>query len=251
MKIMKPQIRTPFFEIGTKNYIYGDAVLNLAKAADAAAKKYDIDVLFITPVVEIRRICENTERLIVLAPYMDILRPGRGMADILPEGLKAAGAKGVVVNHCEKPMSLSQIKMTIDRAVELDFLVFACADTIAEAKAIAQLGPDIINPEPNELIGGGNGVSNMAYVMESIRAIKEINPGIYVEQAAGITSGQQVYDFIMAGSEGAGAASGIINAEDPIAKIDELIRATGQAANDLMKGGKFQNDLSKRNLSAV
>ena len=103
---MKPKIRTPYFEIGTKNYIYGDKVLKYARAADAAAKRYDIDVLFITPAVEIRRVVENTQRLIVLAPYMDTLRPGRGMADILPEALKAAGAQGVVINHCEKPMSL-------------------------------------------------------------------------------------------------------------------------------------------------
>ena len=234
---MKPVIRTPYFEIGTKNYIYGDKVLEYAKAADAAAEKYVIDVLFITPAVEIRRVVENTKRLIVLAPYMDTLRPGRGMADILPEGLKAAGAQGVVINHCEKPMSLPQMKATIDRARELDFLVFACADTLDEAKAIAQLHPDIINPEPSEIIGGGNGVSPMSYVMDSIRAIKAIDNSIMVEQAAGITNGQQVYDFIMAGSEAAGAASGIMNAEDPLAMIDEMIEATRRAADDLKKRG--------------
>ena len=54
----------------------------------------------------------------------------------------------------------------------------------------------------------------MAFVREVIEAIKAIDPDIMVEQAAGITSGRQVYDFIMAGSEAAGAASGIINAED-------------------------------------
>lgn len=236
---MKPKIRIPFFEIGTKNYIYGDTVLEYAKAADAAAEKYDIDVLFITPSTEIRRVAENTKNLIIIAPYMDTLRPGRGMADILPEGLKAAGAKGVVVNHCEKPMSLPAIKATIDRARELDMLVFACADTIAEAKAIAQLHPDIINPEPTELIGGsGNGVSDMSYVKESIKAIKSIYPDILVEQAAGITNGQQVYDFIMAGSEAAGAASGIMNAPDPLAMIDEMIAATRRAADDLIKQNK-------------
>ena len=234
---MKPVIRTPYFEIGTKNYIYGDKVLEYAKAADAAAEKYDIDVLFITPAVEIRRVVENTKRLIVLAPYMDTLRLGRGMADILPEGLKAAGAQGVVINHCEKPMSLPQMKATIDRARELDFLVFACADTLDEAKAIAQLHPDIINPEPSEIIGGGNGVSPMSYVMDSIRAIKAIDNSIMVEQAAGITNGQQVYDFIMAGSEAAGAASGTMNAEDPLAMIDEMIEATRRAADDLKKRG--------------
>jgi len=233
---VKPKIRTPYFEIGTKNYIYGDTVLAYAKAADEAAKKYDIDVLFITPATEIRRVVENTSRLIVLAPYMDTLRPGRGMADILPEGLKAAGARGVVVNHCEKPMSLPAIRKTIERARELDFLVFACADTVAEAKAIAQLHPDIINPEPTELIGGtGSGVSDMGYVRQVIDAIKAIDPEIMVEQAAGITNGQQVYDFIMAGSEAAGAASGIMNAKDPFAMIDEMIAATRRAADDLKK----------------
>lgn len=232
---MKPKIRTPYFEIGTKNYVWGDKVLEYALAADKAAEKYDIDVLFITPAVEIRRVAENTKNLIILAPYMDTLRPGRGMADILPEALKAAGARGVVINHCEKPMSLPQMKKTVDRARELDFLVFACADTIEEAKAIAQLHPDIINPEPSQIIGGGNGVSPMDYVKDSIRVIKEIYPDILVEQAAGITSGKQVYDFIMAGSEAAGAASGIMNAEDPIAMIDEMIAATRAAADDLKK----------------
>ena len=235
---MKPVIRTPYFEIGTKNYIYGDKVLEYALAADRAAERYDVDVLFICPAVEIRRVAENTKHLIVLAPYMDTLRPGRGMADVLPEGLKAAGAKGVVINHCEKPMSLPQMKKTIDRARELDFLVFACADTLDEAKAIAQLHPDIINPEPSAIIGGGNGVSPMAYVKDSIDAIKAVDPSILVEQAAGITNGQQVYDFILAGSEAAGAASGIMNAKDPLAAIDEMIAATRRAADDLKKERK-------------
>lgn len=233
------KIRIPYFEIGTKNYVYGDKLLEYALAADKAAEKYDIDVLFICPAVEIRRVVENTKHLIVLAPYMDTLRPGRGMADTLPEALKAAGAVGVVVNHCEKPMSLPQIKATIDRARELDMLVFACADSVAETQAIAQLHPDIINPEPSELIGGtAGGVSDMSYVRDVLNAIRAIDPNILVEQAAGITNGQQVYDFIMAGSEAAGAASGIMNAKDPIAMIDEMIAATRRAADDLKKEKK-------------
>lgn len=227
-------IRTPFFEIGTKNYVWGDTVLEYALAAEKAAEKYDIDVLFTLPAVEIRRVAERTERLILVAPYMDTLRPGRGMADILPEALRDAGAKGVVVNHCEKPMSLPQIKATIDRAHEIGMFVFACADSVAEARAIACLEPDIINPEPTELIGGNSGaVSDMSYVKACIDSVKAVNPDILVEQAAGITNGQQVYDFIMAGSEAAGAASGICKAKDPIAMIDEMIAATRRAADDL------------------
>ena len=151
---MKPQIRTPFFETSVKNYIYGDAVLEYAIEADKAGIKYDVDVLFISPYTEIRRIREHTKRLIVIAPYMDTLRPGRGMADVLPEALAAAGAQGVVLNHCERPMTLSHIRQSVERARELDMLSFVCADSIAEAEAVAHFHPDIINPEPTELIGG-------------------------------------------------------------------------------------------------
>lgn len=236
------KIRTPFFEIGTKNYVYGDEVLRLAIAADKFAEKYDIDVLFTTPYADIRRVAENTKNLIIIAPYMDTLHPGRGMADVLPESLKAAGAHGVVINHCERPMSLPQMKETIKRAREMDFIVFACADTTEEAEALAHLHPDIINPEPSELIGGSGGkVSDLSFVKRTIDAIKKIDPSIYVEQAAGITTGKQVYDFIMAGSEGAGAASGIINAKDRIATMEEMIAATRRAADDLKKG--IKNDL--------
>lgn len=235
---MKPKIRVPFFETSVKNYIYGDAVFEMALAADRAAKEYDVDVLFISPYTEIRRIAEHTDRLIILAPYMDTLRPGRGMADVLPEALKAAGAQGVVLNHCERPMTLTQIKTCIDRANELDMLSFVCADTIAEARAIAQLHPDIINPEPTELIGSGN-ASDMSYVKEAIEAVKAIDPSIMVEQAAGITTAQQIYDFIMAGSEAAGSASGIIRSANPHALLNEMVSYVKKAREDLIAQGRL------------
>lgn len=231
---MKVLPRPPFFETSVKNYIYGDAVFEYAKAVDNAAKKYDIDAIFIAPYTEIRRIAENTDRLIVFAPYMDTLRPGRGMADVLPEAIKAAGAKGVLLNHCERPMTLVAIKRTVERANELDLATFACADSIAEAKAIAQFHPDIINPEPTELIGTDQ-ASDMSYVKETLRVIKEMFPDILVEQAAGITKGTQIYDFIMAGNDAAGSASGILKSADPFALLDEMVYYVRKAKDDLEK----------------
>lgn len=229
---MTPQIRTPFFETSVKNYIYGDAVVEFAQQVEAAAVRYDVDALFIAPYTEIRRIAESCPHLIVLAPYMDTLRPGRGMADVLPEAVKAAGAQGVVINHCERPMTLAQIRASIERARELGMLSFACADSVAEAKAVAQLKPDILNPEPTELIGTGR-ASDMSYVRAVTREIKAIDPEILVEQAAGITTAQQIYDFIMAGSEGAGSASGILKSGDPYALLDEMVAAVRRAKDVL------------------
>lgn len=235
------KIRVPFFEMGVKNYVYGDRVLELAKAADAAALKYDIDVMFIAPYADIWRVAKNTNRLIILAPYMDVLRPGRGMADVLPESIRAAGAQGVVINHCERPMTLTAIRHTIARAKELRLLSFACAGSLEEARAVAELHPDLINPEPPELIGTGN-TASMDFVRDSTRAVKEINSGILVEQAAGVTTGVQVYCNIMAGADGVGVASGILNAADPEGMIDEMVCHVRKACEDMKKtGGPYEN----------
>ena len=101
MKICK--IKAPFFEIGPKSYLYGDEILELALAADSASEKYGVDIIFTCPVVDIRRVKEATKHIHVFAPHMDPIPVGRGLADILPESLVAAGAEGVMLNHVEKP----------------------------------------------------------------------------------------------------------------------------------------------------
>jgi triosephosphate isomerase len=217
----KIKLTCPIFEVGVKNYLYGDEVLTLALAADAASAKYNIDILFVTPYTEIRRVASSISRLIVLAPYMDTLRPGRGMACILPEALKAAGAQGVVINHCEKPMTLTEVKATVERANEMDMLSFVCAGSIAEAQAVAHFHPDIINPEPPELIGNSGGC-DLLFMRESMRAVKAIDPNIIVEQAAGLTCGRHMYELILAGAEAVGSASGVCLAPNPAGMLHEM-----------------------------
>lgn len=133
-----------------------------------------------------------------------------------------------MLNHCEKPVSLPVLCQTIRRAKELGLLTIVCADSIAEAKAIACLGPDIIVPEPSELIGTGQ-TSDMEYVLTSIQAIKSINPEILVLQGAGISSGRDVYKVIRAGAEATGTSSGIVKAPDRAAMVDEMIGAVRRA----------------------
>lgn len=226
------KIKAPFFEIGPKSYLYGDDVLALAKAADAAAKKYNVDIIFTTPVVDIRRIAKATDRIFVFAPHMDPLRPGRGLADTLPESLVAAGAVGVMLNHCEKPLSLSVLMQSIQRADEVGLSTIVCADSIAEAKAIACFCPNIIVAEPSELIGTGK-TSGSDYVTATTSAIKNINSKILVLQAAGISNGQDVYNVILSGADATGSSSGITNAPDRAAMVDEMICAVRKAWDEL------------------
>ena len=221
-------IKAPFFEIGPKSYLYGQDVIDLAIAADAASEKYGVDIIFTTPVVEIARVKAATRRIHVFAPHMDPLRPGRGLADTLPESLVAAGAEGVMLNHCEQPLSLGVLKATIDRAKEVGLTTIVCADSSAEAAAIAHLKPDIIVAEPSELVG--TGVScGPEYVATATRAVKDVDPEILVLTAAGIANGKDVYDTIIAGADATGSSSGVAKAADRAAMVDEMISAVRRA----------------------
>lgn len=228
MNASKSCIKPPFFEIGPKSYLYGNDVLKLAKAADKAAARYGVDVIFTTPYANIEQVARETEHIHVFAPHMDALRTGRGLADILPESLKAAGAQGVMLNHCEKPLAFTVLQETIRRADEVGLITIVCADSIAEARAVALLKPDIVVAEPSELIGTGQ-ASDLNYVGASIRAVKEVDPDILVLQGAGISSGEDVYRVIRAGAEATGSSSGIACAADREAMADEMIGAVRRA----------------------
>ena len=221
-------IRAPFFEIGPKSYLYGKDVLELALASDAAAEKYGVDIIFTCPVVDIRSVAQATRFIHVFAPHMDPLYPGRGLADTLPESLVAAGAEGVMLNHCEKPLAFDTLAQTIRRADEVGLVSIVCADSLADASRIAALAPDIIVAEPSELIGTGVSVGE-EYVQAATKSVKDVNPDILVLTAAGISCGQDVYNTIIAGADATGSSSGIAKAADRAAMVDEMIAAVRRA----------------------
>ena len=228
------KVKLPFFEIGPNSYLYGDDILELAKAADAASAKYDVDIIFTTPVVDIRRVREATKNIHVFAPHMDAIVPGRGLADILPESLVAAGADGVMLNHCEKPLDFETLEKTIVRANEVGLTTIVCADSLAEASKIATLNPDIIVAEPSELIGTGVSVGK-EYVEAATKSVKDVNPDILVLTAAGIAGGDDVYNTIIAGADATGSSSGVAKAKDRAAMVDEMISAVRRAWNERNK----------------
>ena len=221
-------VKLPFFEIGPKSYLYGDDILDLAIAADKASEKYGVDIIFTTPVVDIRRVREATKNIHVFAPHMDPIPVGRGLADILPESLVAAGADGVMLNHVEKPISFEVLEKTIARANEVGLTTIVCADSLADASKIATLAPDIIVAEPSELIGTGVSVGK-EYVEAATKSVKDVNANILVLTAAGISNGQDVYNTIIAGADATGSSSGVAKAKDRAAMVDEMIAAVRKA----------------------
>ena len=230
------KIKPPFFEIGPKAFMYGEEMLKLAKVIDKTALKYDVDVIVTPQYTDIKLLADNTERIFVFAQHMDYLTPGRGLGSVLPEAVKAAGAKGVMLNHAEKPISMETIEKTIRRAEEVGLMTIVCADTVEDVKNIARLAPDMIVAEPTELIGTGT-TSDSNYVTETIKTVNDINPGIMVLQGAGISNGNDVYNTIKLGAQATGTTSGIMKSDRPYEMVEEMLYNLRKAWDEVHKFG--------------
>lgn len=219
-------ITPPFFEIGPKTYLYGSRVLELAKAADEAGRRYNVRIIFTPQYVDIPLVARQTSHIYVFAQHMDSLRTGRGIGAVLPEAVKEAGAVGVLLNHIEKPLGLRDIYRTIKRADEVGLATLVCADNPQEAAAIAHLSPNIILAEPPELIGSiESGVTSRDYVANTNELVRSVNPRIRVLHSAGIRDPQDVADIVSMGAEATGCTSAIVKAEEPAAMLEAMIRA--------------------------
>lgn len=229
-------ITPPFFEIGPKAYLYGDEALALAKAAEEASIRYGVKCIFTPQLTDIHLIAQNTKELLVCAQKIDPIPVGRGQGSILAEAVKAAGADGVMLNHVECACTLAELKANIVRAREVGLFSIVCADSIAEASAVALLKPDIVVAEPSELIGTGN-ASDEDYVRASTEAVKRVDPNIYVLQGAGISTAEDVYRVILAGADATGSSSAVCKAPDPANMIREMFEAARDAYDERRKRG--------------
>ena len=229
------KVKPPFFVMNPKSYLYGEDLQKLALKAEELAERFpEITLFFTAPYAELAWVAENTGHLIVTAQHMDGIKPGRGMGMVLPESLIAAGAKAVFLNHAERSMTLAALTAAMKRAKELELITVVCADSVEEAKAIAVLGPDILLCEPTEQIGTGV-TSDDAYLQETERAIREMNPDVLIMQAAGISTGDDVYRVIVSGADGTGGTSGILKAPDPQQRLEEMILAMEKAREEVKK----------------
>ncbi|MBC7333348.1 MAG: triose-phosphate isomerase [Actinobacteria bacterium] len=232
------KIKEPFFEIGPKAYLYGKDVVSLAKAADRISEKYGIPIIFDPQYTDIPIVARETKNLLVFAQHMDSLHIGRGYGSVLPEAIKAAGAVGVILNHSEKRITLSELNRTIKRADEVGLATMVCADTIEEAAAIAHLCPNIIVAEEPEYIGTGK-TSSAEFIRKATEVVHKINPEIKVLIGGGISSPEDVYRVIKAGALATGSSSGVCKAQDPALMVEEMIRALCKAWSEVRRSKKY------------
>ncbi|MBA2627425.1 MAG: triose-phosphate isomerase [Gemmatimonadales bacterium] len=223
-------ITPPFFEVGPKTYAYGEAIVELARCADALSEAHGVQVILTPQYVDIPAVAAVVRHVLVFAQHMDPLHPGRGIGAVLPEALKAAGARGVLLNHVERRLPREELERTVRRADEVGLATMVCADDATEAVAIAALRPNVIIVEAPERIGASSADdAGRATIPETDAAIWQVDRRIRVVHAAGISTARDVYDVIAAGAQGTGSTSAIFTASDPQAMLASMITAVRDA----------------------
>ena len=227
------KVKKPFFEIGPKVYLYGQAVIDLALAADRFSAEYGVDVIFSAQYVDIPVIAKLVKNIHVFAQHIDAVRPGRGIGAVLPEAVKCAGAEGTLLNHAEKPLSLAEIKCAVERADEVGLASFVCCPDMETCEAAAKLSPDLILAESPKLIGTGTrSKEEIAEIRKINETVRAIDPRICVLHAAGIHDENDVYQLILAGADGTGSTSAIMTAPDPAEMTRKMLQAVRRAWNE-------------------
>lgn len=219
----------PIIVVNYKAYYphsFGKHGVKIAEDAVKVWKETGVKIIVAPPFTEITRVkqvVENTD-VEVYAQHADPVEPGATTGYVPLEGLKEAGVSGVILNHSEHRLRISDINWLINRGKKLGLKTIVCADEPSVAASVSTLEPDMVAIEPPELIGTGIPVSKAKpeIVTKSVEAIRRVNRDVAILTGAGISTGEDVYLAIKLGTIGVLVASAIVKSSNPYAVIKDM-----------------------------
>ncbi len=161
----------------------------------------------------------------VLAQHADAHEAGPRTGYLVPEAIAAAGGRGSLVNHSERPLPFATAARVVGRLRDVGLTPVVCARDVAQAGRLARLGAAYLAVEPPELIGGLRSVSSARpeVVSGSVRVVHSVSPGTHVLCGAGVHDRCDVRRALELGAEGVLVSSAVVRAAEPARAIDELL----------------------------
>lgn len=202
--------------VNLKTYKFGKEVLRLARVIS----RVDKGIVIAAQASDIYLLSKFGNP--IYAQHVDYFKAGRNTGYILPEAVKKAGAKGVILNHSEHKLKLNILKATINRCKKLKLKTLVCVSSLKEVRKIKSFKPDMVAYEPKELIGTGVSVSKTKpkIVEDFVKALK--NSKIVPLCGAGISNREDVQMARKLGCEGVLVASAVAKAKNPEKILREL-----------------------------
>ncbi len=219
-------MKKPVLIVNTKAYMEGTGkrAERLAQACGKLPGSIRAKVILAVQPADLIR---TSSHVTTFAQHIDDVQPGSHTGHVLAESVKAAGAKGTLINHSERRLTLQEIKKRIERAKQLRLTTVVCVPKTSMVSNVAALGPDYVAIEPPELIGTGNSVSKAKpdVIREAVRLARETDKRVRVLCGAGIATEEDVSRALELGTHGVLLASGVVKA-----------RSQGQALKKVLRG---------------
>jgi triosephosphate isomerase len=196
----------------------------IAQSAQDIADESGVTMAIAPTFTDLHRIAHHFD-IPVFAQHLDGIAPGAFTGHITAETIRSAGARGTLLNHSERRITLADIDASIRAAKEHHLETIVCTNNDATSAAAAALVPDYVAVEPPELIGGKISVSEADpdIIRRSVAAVQRIHPEVRVLAGAGIHSGTCVKTALDLGTEGVLLASSVVKAEEPGLVLRDLI----------------------------
>ncbi|MDH7594442.1 MAG: triose-phosphate isomerase [Methanomicrobiales archaeon] len=196
----------------------------IARGAEMVSEESGV-VIGISPTyTDLHRICHHYA-IPVYAQHVDAVAEGAFTGHITAETLKLAGARGTLINHSERRLTLADIEGAVRDAKGKGLETVVCTNNDATTAAAAVFEPAYVAVEPPELIGGRISVSEAdpEIITRSVEAARRVDARVKVLAGAGIHSGHCVKKALELGAAGVLLASSVVKAEDPAAVLRDLV----------------------------
>lgn len=204
----------------------GPEIRRLAEACDTLHGD-GVPVALAPPLAELASLARRRgARAPLFAQHVDVQEPGAATGWVTVEAVAAAGAVGSLLNHAEHKVPHAQVKATVVRLHAARLGSVLCADSLAEARALAAFKPTMLAIEPPELIGGDLSVTTAdpAIVSNAVQAVRKVSPKTNVLCGAGVKNGDDVAMALELGAYGVLLASGVVKAKSPLRALRNLAR---------------------------
>lgn len=217
-------MQIPFIVVCFKSepLAFGKNAVRLAKICQTASKKHGVDVAISPNALDLRMIAERFS-VPVFAQHFHPVDMGKHTGHLPAEGVKLAGANGVIINHAEKPLHAEAIRERIRSAKLHGLTSIVCCKSPDEASTFASMGPDFVSYEPPEFIGSTSQSVSTAkpeILKRAVTAVNKANPSVKTICGAGVASKDDVRIALGLGARGFMISTAIVKADEPMHVLD-------------------------------
>ncbi len=193
----------------------GKNAIKLAKICEKVAKETKTDIRIAVQTADLFSVSQAIS-LKVYTQHVDSYETGAHTGSISVSDIKKEGAKGSLLNHSEKRISLKKIKETIILCKKYKFHLCICVKNPKEAEKLALFSPHMIAVEPPSLIGGEISItSNPKIILETIKKVKKHSPTTKILVGAGIKNVEDIKKVVTLGANGVLLSSHVVLAKNP------------------------------------